>query len=409
MKKTFVAAAVLGAFAGSAFAADVTLYGVVDLGLHYSNSKVTGESGVNKFDLADGQNSGSRWGLKGQEDLGFAKVGFVLENGFTADDGKLYADRMFGREALLYLTGDFGTLGFGRTGALTAGTGSYNLAKYTPFSTGWGSLTAKRANFWIGDRDRMDNTVTYVTPSFAGFQVSAQYSFQRAGQETAGNERQNDRYAAIGASYNNGPFSAALVVDSVFYNYDGVEDGKKADDSLGVTLGASYDFEVVKLFAQAQYGKHENKLGGFATSAFDEGTKLAKDSDKYKSEYFHVANNEGWKGYGITLGATAPVFGGTLYAQANYLDAKAKNLTAECADVDDTNEDMNEFDGQMKAKNWGVALGYTYPFSKRTYVYTYASYNELKLTSAYNTEEGVDGDSEKTKNTEFGFGLVHKF
>lgn len=33
MKKTLAAAAVLGAFAGSALAADVTLYGVVDLGL----------------------------------------------------------------------------------------------------------------------------------------------------------------------------------------------------------------------------------------------------------------------------------------------------------------------------------------------------------------------------------------
>lgn len=34
MKKTLAAAAVLGAFAGSALAANVTLYGVVDLGLN---------------------------------------------------------------------------------------------------------------------------------------------------------------------------------------------------------------------------------------------------------------------------------------------------------------------------------------------------------------------------------------
>ena len=38
MKKTLAAAAVLGAFAGSALAADVTLYGVVDLGLQYTHS-----------------------------------------------------------------------------------------------------------------------------------------------------------------------------------------------------------------------------------------------------------------------------------------------------------------------------------------------------------------------------------
>ena len=40
MKKTLAALAVLGAFAGSAAAADVTLYGVVDLGLNYQYSKV---------------------------------------------------------------------------------------------------------------------------------------------------------------------------------------------------------------------------------------------------------------------------------------------------------------------------------------------------------------------------------
>ncbi len=400
MKKTFVAAAVLGAFAGSAFAADVTLYGVIDQGLHYQNVKDDGEKSVNKFDMASGQNSGSRWGLKGQEDLGFAKVGFVLENGFTSDDGKLaQGGRLFGREAIAYLSGDFGTLAFGRTGALTAGTGSYNLAKYAPFSTGWGSLTAQRSNFWIGDRDRMDNTVTYVTPSFAGFQVSAQYSFQRNGQETAGNERQNDRYAAIGASFNNGPFSAALVVDSVFYNYAGTSD----KDSLGVTLGASYDFEVVKLFAQAQYGKNEKRLG-YATADLNEGSKKADTDVKYKADYFKVLGDEGWKGYGITLGATAPVLGGTLYAQANYLDAKANNVSYEEADEGDTSADKDSFD-QLKAKNWGIALGYSYPFSKRTFAYTYASYSELKGTIKADNES----ESGKEKNTEFGFGLVHKF
>ena len=182
MKKTFVAAAVLGAFAASAMAADVTLYGVIDTGLHYNNTKVTGESAVNTFDMKSGVQAGNRWGLKGTEDLGNGyKVGFVLENGFTEDDGKLgNGGRLFGREANLYVASDFGTLSFGRVGALTSGAGSYDQLKYTPFATGWGN-TATKANFMIGDRDRMDNTVTYVTPSFAGVQVYAQYSFERDG------------------------------------------------------------------------------------------------------------------------------------------------------------------------------------------------------------------------------------
>lgn len=82
MKKTLAALAVLGAFAGSAAAADVQLYGVVDEGFIYTNTKVTDEKSDNQFQLGSGLNLGSRWGLKGTEDLGNGyKVGFKLESG----------------------------------------------------------------------------------------------------------------------------------------------------------------------------------------------------------------------------------------------------------------------------------------------------------------------------------------
>lgn len=48
-----------------------------------------------------------------------------------------------------------------------------------------------------------------------------------------------------------------------------------------------------------------------------------------------------------------------------------------------------------------MAVGYTYPMSKRTYLYTYAGYEQLKTKEA--------GESVKEKNTEFGFGMVHNF
>ena len=37
-KKTLAAVAVLGAFAGSAFAANVTMYGIIDTGLGYTST-----------------------------------------------------------------------------------------------------------------------------------------------------------------------------------------------------------------------------------------------------------------------------------------------------------------------------------------------------------------------------------
>ena len=89
-------------------------------------------------------NSGSRFGLKGTEDLGNGmKVGFVLENGFSADSGTLGQDsRLFGREAQVTLYGDFGQVSFGRLGAMIGGNGTYALfgAVVSPFSCGWGDV-----------------------------------------------------------------------------------------------------------------------------------------------------------------------------------------------------------------------------------------------------------------------------
>ena len=81
-KKTLAAAAVLGAFAGSAFAADVTLYGVIDYGFNYQHvdTDAANADASDSFRMMSGQNSGSRFGLKAQEDLGNGlQVGFVLK------------------------------------------------------------------------------------------------------------------------------------------------------------------------------------------------------------------------------------------------------------------------------------------------------------------------------------------
>ena len=118
MKKTFVAAAVLGAFAGSAFAADVTLYGVVDQGLNYTriDSDVAGKDATNTFEMKSGNQAGSRWGLKGTEELGDGyKVGFILESGFTSDDGAMVTSgTLFNREASLSLYTPFGQISAGK-------------------------------------------------------------------------------------------------------------------------------------------------------------------------------------------------------------------------------------------------------------------------------------------------------
>ena len=375
MKKSLVAVALLGAFAGSSMAADVTLYGKIDTGLNYQHKTASGES-TDAFTMAAGQSSGSRWGMKGTEDLGNGmKVGFVLESGFTSDDGKMgQGSRLFGREASLNLTSDFGKLTMGRTGALSSGLGSTDvIAGFMAFSTGW-SDTSKMGNFGLSDRDRMDNTVTYQTPRFAGVRVSAQYSFQVAGQET---ERQskNKRYAGLGVDYTNGAFATGLTVDTVL----NPTTAKNSEDSLGVTLGASYDFEVAKVFGIAGYAQNENKFGTLAAGSQWNATKKVAEGDKIA--------NEGVTGYWGQLGVTAPVAGGKVLATVSYSDAEDEKAAAGY--------------GKNDAKAWGVGLAYQYNLSKRTYAYTFAGYNQ--------TESTVQDKTHKTYETEVGFGLCHNF
>lgn len=180
-KKSLAAVALLGAFAGSAFAADVTLYGVVDEGFLYTHKDAdkTGVDAVDKLELKSGIQAGSRWGLKGTEDLGNGlKVGFILESGFNADDGtQSVSGTMFNREASLNVMGPFGQLSLGKIGAITQGTSSWGkVGAVSAFGTSYGAANVGNAtNVFAATVGVMDNTIAYQTPKFAGFTVYAQY------------------------------------------------------------------------------------------------------------------------------------------------------------------------------------------------------------------------------------------
>lgn len=224
------------AFAGSALAADVTLYGVVDLGLQYTHSDPdTAAGATDKLQMASGSEAGPRFGLKGVEQLGNGvEVGFVLENGFSADTGALgNNNRLFGRQSTLFVRGSFGEIAFGRMGQLTSGNGSYGLTgNLSPFGTSWGG-SVEGSTYMVG-YNRMDNTVVYKTPTFGGFTVYAQYSSDM-NTKVAGTENKGDsnRYYALGATFNAGALNLVGTVDS--YNWDS-SNGKKElfDDGLTV-------------------------------------------------------------------------------------------------------------------------------------------------------------------------------
>lgn len=376
-KKSLAAVAVLGAFAGSALAADVQLYGLVDLGLNWTqvdNGKTTTES----FGMGSGQNSGSRFGLKGTEDLGNGyKVGFNLENSFKADDGALdKGSRLFHRESLLFVQTPFGEISAGRTGALDAGTGRYNLmgSGATAIGTGWDKVGCS-SDVLLGTGSRMDNTLTFKSPNMAGFTVLAQASLKKDNtSKTDGEEGSSDaeRYYGLGVTYGVGAFNTGLVVSQADYGRAAVNGNnpQNDDDMLTVSGFVNYDFGMIKPMFAAQYWDGGKDYDGAAS------VNITSDQKNYAT-----------KGYGLVVGATAPVVGGTLKVTAGWNDYETLFETAQ--------------DGNGEGNNFMVGVGYEYPLSKRTFVYTAAGYSEKKVE--WKTEE------DKTKTSEVMFGMVHKF
>lgn len=380
MKKTLAAVAVLGAFAGSALAADVQLYGVVDTGLRYTHFDGdvadAGYDAVDKFEMKSGQQSGSRFGFKGTEDLGNGlTVGFILENQFNSDDGSLSdSDHFFRREASLFLEGGFGKIAMGRIGSINNGVSSWaQFGMLSAFGTSW-DYSAQMGTWAVG-AGIWDNMIAYQTPTFAGFTVYAQYGM---GSNNNENESSSDRYYALGAKYANGPLNLYLAVDSINYqtaDLTGVN-ADDIDDSLTVTFGGNYDFEVVKLFAGAQY--------------YDEA-KISTAFGLLDSADYNATTYAGkFKGWSLGVSASIPAAGGQVLVGAGYMDAEAADSQKAAKDDELT--------------RWVVSAGYDYPLSKRTNVYGILTYAQDSLDYTETTAKDQDP-------TVFAamIGLRHKF
>ena len=114
MKKTLVALAVLGSFAGVASAAtSVTLYGTVDAGYEGWSYGKDFSTRNNTFVQGGTSEANSKIGVKGQEDLGNGLAAtFQLEGDVNADVG---SSSLFNRESTVGLKGAFGEVKVGKS------------------------------------------------------------------------------------------------------------------------------------------------------------------------------------------------------------------------------------------------------------------------------------------------------
>ncbi len=204
MKKSLLALAALGAFASAAQAeSSVTLFGLIDTGVNYVNNVVDTDAKTSgsRFNLSSGGLQGSRWGLRGTQDLGNGlKAVFTLESGFDVNNGESLQDnRIFGRQAFAGLSGDFGTVTIGRQYDSIA-----DFVSPLAASGRWeGSFAAHPGDIDnLNNTRRINNSVKYTSNSYDGLSFGGLYSLGG----TAGRRSDNQIWSA-GIGYNNGPIA----------------------------------------------------------------------------------------------------------------------------------------------------------------------------------------------------------
>jgi predicted porin len=308
MKKSLLALAVLGAFAGAASAqSSVTLYGLLDLSIAKSNGGTQPNAGAPAGKAYNMQQSAaSRLGFRGSEDIGGGwSAQFQIEHRFTPDDGNTnVATPFWGARSYVQITNSaVGSVYMGRDygpefwPAVKTdpfgwdGVGQINGLQYAGYSTSLNGASSVRTS----------NTGGFKSRSFGGLTVQLAVSLGEGQTNGAG------RVVGGNAEYAGGPIYAALGFSKTT---DGLNDGNQL-----INFGAAYDLGFVR---PAVY---------FAQSKTALGTITNKD---------------------IMVALTAPIGPGKLKLAYDRLDPNSN--------VSNNNQSK-------------VGIGYDYPLSKRTNVY----------------------------------------
>jgi predicted porin len=222
----------------------VTLYGIVDVAIEYTNHAAKDGSATR---LVSGSQNTSRFGLRGAEDLGGGlKAVFRLESGIDVANGRLAdgPNALFDRRATIGLKSDrFGQVDLGRSFTTT-----YDfMLPFDPMgysaNYSWATGSSATGGRKDGLFSRASNAVKYEG-QFGDFKLGALYGFGNA----PGSVKASSKYNA-GVGYSHGPFAVAATFD----HQNGAGDTVAPADSVriteGIHLGASYTIAKAKIMA----------------------------------------------------------------------------------------------------------------------------------------------------------------
>lgn len=381
--KSVVVFLVAGMSCAPVFAqSSASLYGIIDAGITY----VTNSRGNALVATQSGVAQGSRWGVKGSEDLGDGvKAVFQLENGFNVFNGKLGQGGLeFGRQAYVGLTSDnWGTLTLGRQYDAVV-----DIVQPTSMNGNWGALFSHANDIDnMNNGFRLNNAIKYVTPTVSGIAGEIMYALGGV----AGHPSEKSTIAT-GLSYSNGPvyLGAAYLFaknpaqqfadgNFVISNYAGnstlVPGASNGMGSFGY-LGAPTGMRVVGV--GGTYSMGSALLGiNYSNSRYTGATGVAGNTVVFNSY-------EAWGQYGITSAATLA---------AGYTFTKGSIGV-----------------NQAKPKYQQVNLLVDYRLSKRTDVYLMAAFQRSGGGAMADVYDGFpSGESSTASQVIERIGLRHKF
>ncbi|MEM5438533.1 porin [Paraburkholderia diazotrophica] len=386
MKKSLLALAALGAFAGVAHAqSSVTLYGIIDEGFNIN----TNSGGKHLYNLSSGVLQGSRFGMRGTEDLGGGlKAIFVLENGFDVNNGKLgQGGLMFGRQAYVGLGSQFGTVTLGR---------QYDsVVDYVgPLEAGdqWGGYIAAHP----GDLDnfnnayRTNNAIKYTSANYAGLTFGGMYSLGGV----AGDYSRNQAWS-LGVGYNNGP----LVLGAGYLNVRNPNVSFFGNSTSGTVNAASSNVSspVYSGYASAHTYQVIGAGGAYTFGAATIG-----------ATYSNV------KFYDIGSGFASPAFAGqTATFNNGEINFKYQLTPALLVGAAYDYTHGSSLNGHDSAKYHQGSAGVDYFLSKRTDVYLIGVYQHATGTDSTGKQAvaAINGLSASSNSNQFTarVGIRHKF
>ncbi|MFM9436695.1 putative porin [Janthinobacterium sp. CG_23.3] len=363
------------ALAGGAHASNVTVYGNLDAAVRHS----TNIDGNNKdvTELVSGGLTASKWGFKGSEDLGGdLRAVFQLESGIGIDTGQgkqqnVGSNTLFGRQAYVGLTGDFGSLTFGR---------QYNALNvafdYQPIGGIYYSdpFFVGGDNFFMGYR--INNSVVYAK-SFGALSVQLDYGFGERG----------------GSGRNGATYGASLAYVTGPLNLGGAYEQARAVDGATTaktwTGGGGYAIGPAKLYLGHLHNREEGASERSRKMTFGGVSYQATPALSLSGGYYSYRQSDCAGVCVVTPGSASNVSGGM---GSNAATGFATGAGRGKADI--------------------VALVANYALSKRTSVYLEADRTDARDGAARDDVNYWWGDSprlSKLRRTGVMVGLRQSF